>query len=74
MSSPAAPARHEARSEAPRLALRVEEAAQALGISDDHFRKHVAGDLAWVRGGRVKVVSIRELERWITANGERILG
>jgi hypothetical protein len=46
----------------------VGEAAKVLGLSDDAFRAHVAGDLKWIRKGAVKLVSVRELERWISAN------
>jgi hypothetical protein len=29
--------------------------------------------LRWVRRGRKKLVSVRELERWLEANGSRLL-
>jgi excisionase family DNA binding protein len=57
----------------PRVALRVEEAAAALGVSDDFFREHVADELRWVRRGRLKVVPVSELERWLEANAHRTL-
>jgi hypothetical protein len=49
----------------PRLALRVGEAARALGVSDDHFSGHIAPELRWTRRGAVKLVAIAELERWL---------
>jgi excisionase family DNA binding protein len=58
----------------PCLALRVEEAASALGVSDDYFRKHIALHIRWVRSGRLKVVAVSELERWLEENGETVLG
>jgi excisionase family DNA binding protein len=48
-----------------RLALTVTEAAHALGVSDDFFREHIAPELRWVRRGRRKLVSVRELEAWL---------
>ena len=48
-----------------RLALRLGEAADALGVSHDHFRKHIAPELRIVREGRVQLVSIAELQRWL---------
>jgi len=57
----------------PRLALTAMEAPAAIGVSDDFFREHVAGELSWVRRGRKKLVSVRELERWLAANEARLL-
>jgi hypothetical protein len=56
----------------PRLALRVGEAAEALGLSDDFFREHVADELRWVRRGAVKVVPLSELERWLETSASRV--
>ena len=47
-----------------RLAFSPEEAAKALGVSRDFLDEHVAPELRWVRRGRRKFVSVRELERW----------
>jgi excisionase family DNA binding protein len=55
----------------PRLALCPMEAAQALGVSHDHFHSHIAGELRWVRRGRKKLVSVRELERWLETSAAR---
>lgn len=48
-----------------RLALRPGEAAQALGVSEDYFAAHIAAELRWVRKGRLKLVAVAELERWL---------
>ena len=48
-----------------RLALRLGEAADTLGVSHDHFRKHIASELRIVREGRVQLVPIAELQRWL---------
>ena len=57
-----------------RLAFRVEEAAAALGVSDDYFRAHIAPELEWVRRGRIRIVAITELQRWLDANAADVLG
>jgi excisionase family DNA binding protein len=57
----------------PRLALRAEEAAEALGVKPDFFREHVAPELRAVRRGRLKLFSVAELERWLERNGSRVL-
>jgi len=57
----------------PRLALRREEAAAALGISDDHFDARVRPELSCVRRGRVVLYAVAELERWLEKNAERVL-
>ena len=48
-----------------RIALSVEEAAEALGVSRDSFERHVMAELRVVRIGRRLLVPTRELERWI---------
>jgi hypothetical protein len=56
----------------PVLALSVEQACQALGVSWKTWREHVEPDLAVVRVGRCKRVSVRELERWLAENGQKV--
>lgn len=58
----------------PRLALRVAEAAAALGVSEDFFHDQIAPELHWVRRGRAKIVATAELQRWLDSNSERVLG
>jgi excisionase family DNA binding protein len=56
-----------------RLALRADEAADALGVSRDYFDEHVAAELRWIRRGRLKLVSVRELEDWLARSSARTL-
>jgi hypothetical protein len=56
----------------PRLALRPPEAAQSLGVSEDHFTSHIAHELKWIRRGRLKLVPTDELREWARRNAERI--
>lgn len=58
----------------PRLALRKAEVAEALGVSDDYLVDHVWGELRLVRRGRLTLCPVSELERWLEANAERVLG
>jgi len=53
------------RPEPSRLALTVEEAAAAIGMSRDSFDRHVRDELRLVRRGRLVLVPVRELERWV---------
>jgi hypothetical protein len=64
----------EARIQPPRLSLSVAEACDALGVSWDFWRDHVAPEVRVVRRGRRKLVPVRELERWLEANADRTLG
>jgi hypothetical protein len=57
----------------PRLAFRVGEAAQALGVSPDFFAEHVAPELKWVRRGAVRLVARAELDAWLDREGARTL-
>lgn len=56
-----------------RLALRPEEAAASLGVSLDYFSEHIAHELPWVRRGRLKLVSITALEKWIETSSSTVL-
>jgi hypothetical protein len=57
----------------PRLALRRDEVAAAVGVSVDHFDSHVRHELRAVRRGRVVVYSVRKLERWLERNAATVL-
>jgi hypothetical protein len=57
----------------PRLALTREEAAAACGMSLDSFERHVQPTLRLVRRGRLRLVPVAELERWLAENAERAL-
>lgn len=48
-----------------RLALKPADAAAALSISRDAFDEHVLPELRVVRRGRLVLVPVRELERWL---------
>jgi hypothetical protein len=56
-----------------RLALNVEEACAALGVSWDFWSEYIAPEVRVVRRGRRKLVAVRELERWLERNGETAL-
>ena len=51
------------RASAPRLALRKEEAAAALGISNESFDRYVKPYVGVVRWGSLRVYPLAELER-----------
>ena len=51
----------------PRVALSLDEAAAALGVSRDHFDEHVRPRIRTAPLGRRVLVSVRELERFLDA-------
>ena len=57
----------------PRLALTREEAAASLGMSLDSFERHVQPSLRMCRLGRMRLVPVTELERWLDENAQRTL-
>ena len=57
----------------PRVALKREEAAAALGMSLDHFERHVQPTVRMIRSGRKRLVPVGELERWADEHAERAL-
>lgn len=57
----------------PRLGLTRDEAAASLGMSLDSFERHVQPTLRLVRLGRMRLVPIAELERWLDERAERTL-
>jgi len=61
------------RRQVPRLALTRSEAAEALGVGITTFKTRIAPELRVVRPGKVRLYSVRELERWLEANAERVL-
>lgn len=54
-----------------RLALTRTEAAEALGMSLDSFERYVQSEVRLVRRGRIRLVPVGELERWVAENAER---
>lgn len=57
--------------EVPRLALPRAEAAAALGMSLDSFERHVQAEVCLIRRGRMRLVPVSELKRWLVENAER---
>jgi hypothetical protein len=57
----------------PRLAFRVGEAAEVLGVSPDFFSAHIDRELRWIRRGALKIVARVELERWLESSAARVL-
>jgi len=55
---------------APRLALRKEEAAAALGISDESFDRYVRADLPVVRRGSLRLYPVTALQSWLDDQAE----
>ena len=55
----------------PRLALSREEAADSLGMSLNSFERHVQPTIRLVRLGRMRLVPVSELERWLGENASR---
>lgn len=62
-----------ARPEPPRLALTPEEAAAAIGMSRDSFDRFVRDEIRVVRRGRLVLVPVVELERWLERSAARTL-
>jgi len=57
----------------PRLSLKVQEAAEALGVSWDTWKAHIEPDVRLVRIGARKLVPITELQRWLDEHAESTL-
>ena len=55
------------------LALRPEEAAAALSVSRSFFFATILPELRVVRCGRLRLVPVRELERWLEQNAARTI-
>ncbi|HVC07153.1 MAG TPA: helix-turn-helix domain-containing protein [Solirubrobacterales bacterium] len=55
------------------LAVGITDAAELLGVSADHFRRHVLGELRIVRSGRLRLVPVSELEAWLDRSASRVL-
>ena len=58
----------------PRLALTKAEAADALGMSINSFERHVQPELRLVRRGKLRVIPISEIERWLESNAALTFG
>lgn len=52
------------------LAVTRAEAAASLGVSVDSFERYVQADLKLIRRGRIVLVPVDELARWVRQNAE----
>ena len=57
----------------PRLGLSREEAAASLGMSLDSFERHVQPSVRLCRLGRMRLVPVTELQRWLEDTAEQTL-
>jgi hypothetical protein len=48
-----------------RLTYSKAEAAASLGVSVDFLEEHILSDLRVIRKGRLLLIPVRELERWV---------
>jgi excisionase family DNA binding protein len=63
----------EAKPRTPALALTIEQACAALGVSWDTWHEHIEPDVRIVRLGRRKLVPTTELQRWLDEHAERVI-
>jgi excisionase family DNA binding protein len=54
------------------LALSVEQACEALGVSWDTWRAHIEPDVRLVRVGRRKLIPVSELQAWLDRHAESV--
>jgi hypothetical protein len=58
-----------------RIALTREEAAEALGMGCvDSFERYVQPHVRMIRRGRMRLVPVKELQRWADESAESVLG
>jgi hypothetical protein len=48
--------------------LTVEEAAEAVGMSESSFKRHVQPELRIVRRGSLRIIPVPEVEKWLESN------
>jgi hypothetical protein len=58
---------------APRLALTRAEAAAALAMSLDSFERYCQPTMRLVRVGRMRLVPVTELDRWLREHAETVM-
>jgi len=56
------------RREVPRLAFNQQDAAAALGVSVDHFERHIKSHLPIVYSGTLKLYTLAALQEWLADN------
>jgi hypothetical protein len=64
-----APAQRASKPAIPRLAFKLGEAAEALGVSREFFRLHVLPEVKVVRRGSVRLIARSELQAWLEREG-----
>jgi excisionase family DNA binding protein len=57
----------------PRIALTRREAAASLGVSIDTFERLVQPEVRMIRFGRIRLVPVSELERWVATAAQPVL-
>ncbi len=57
----------------PRLALRPEQAADSIGVGRTFFFEQVLPELRVVRRGRLRLIPVTELGRWLERNAAKAL-
>jgi hypothetical protein len=57
----------------PRVSFTRQEAAQSLGVSLSFFAEHVQPQLKIVRRGSVRLVPLRELDRWVEREAQAVI-
>jgi excisionase family DNA binding protein len=57
-----------------RIAYTPTEAAEALGVSRDHFDRFIRDELRLVRRGRLILVGVDELRRWVERSSAMTIG
>ena len=57
----------------PQFALKRDEAAESLGMSLDSFERHVQPHVRLVRHGKLRLVPVSELQRWLDENATLVL-
>jgi excisionase family DNA binding protein len=72
ISSPAPATLAARKRSAPALALSVEQACEALGVSWDTWRAHIEPDVPLVRLGRRKLIPVSELQAWLDRHAESV--
>jgi hypothetical protein len=58
----------------PAVAVKREEAAEAIGMSLDSFERYCQPELRLIRRGRLVLVPIEELQRWAAENAAPTIG
>jgi excisionase family DNA binding protein len=56
-----------------RVTLTPTEAAAALGVSRDFYDEHIGPELRVIRRGRLRLVPVAELVRWVDREAARAL-